>query len=113
MRLIDPHATVWHEPDGQGDSPAAYQIRPPTGADQLCMFDNAEEIGEGAFRWRGKDAVDIASKFLVGWRGIDDGEGKPVPFDASKIPCLPAAHLASIAKKILDMTKLGEAEKKG
>lgn len=104
--LISPKRTFWHEIDG-----VRFKLRTLTGGECAEMSDFMEWDESGDVNPKaGSLARRVAQIGLVGWDGLIDEDGSPLPFDNGKrkLDRLHFSVIIALFSRIWSTTGLGE-----
>ncbi|MFZ5697768.1 MAG: hypothetical protein ACOY9J_03445 [Pseudomonadota bacterium] len=116
LRAASPLAPFWFEPlDEDGNTQGVkFQLK---GLKALDLFDvNAAAIhSEGTVKWTSASVRLGLRMGLVGWEGLLDNDGNPVPFEKSidnNISRLSWTVMSQLFGQILDASQLGVEQEK-
>lgn len=116
LRAVSPLAPFWFEPlDDDGNTQGVkFQLK---GLKALDLFDvNASAVhSEGTVKWTSASVRLGLRMGLVGWDGLLDKDGNPVPFEKSidaNIERLPWTVQSQLFGQILDASQLGVEQEK-
>ena len=111
MRLTRGLAPRWFTPQGQeGEArPARFQLKPLTGLYKIGL---SSCYRGGHFEITEAQARDILQHTLVGWDGVDDEAGHPLPCSREHFDLLPGETVQELLREALESTTLVEEERK-
>lgn len=101
----------WYTPEDQQDDPrpARFQLAPLSG---LYVLGLSSSFVGGEFKLTEAQAEDILRRSLVGWDGIDDEHGNPLPCKPEHFHLLGAELAGELVGVALNSSSLAEEEKK-
>ncbi len=94
------------------DSPAEFTLKPLNGLEYMEVIGqliNDEDLG---WQITGRGLRIAISYGVIGWTEFNDADGKEIKFSKNNVKLLPSVILGELADKIINISEIGEAERK-
>lgn len=96
----------------ESENPTSFTLSPLDGMQYMEVIAELKRDEEGTFRISPK-GLQFALKYgLKGWVNLTNNTGENIVFNEFNKRFLPARILAELANKIVDISELGESERK-